>query len=87
MAGDLSGLVNRLEAVTARLEGVASRGGGGDGADAGGFATELLIRVDTATAGSKWDVYRPIAPDVVVGVAVPHMPQKTCTPTSCLTVS
>ena len=39
MAGDLSALVSRLEAVTSCLEGIASRGGGGGGADAGRSAT------------------------------------------------
>ena len=35
MAGDLAGLVSRLEAVTSRLEKVATKGGagGGSGAD------------------------------------------------------
>ena len=37
MSGELAGLVSRLEAVTVRLEKVATKGGGGAGRDDGWF--------------------------------------------------
>lgn len=55
MSGDLANLVNRLEAVTARLERVSSRGGGGGGADAGN--SEIVEEFDSQVLGGKLKTY------------------------------